>query len=100
MDASKEWDRIFSGLNEAIAGEDAWLQRWRHVLEASRGSPVLDLGCGAGHDARFLTELGLAVVAADFSEEALGSRAAGHPPRRRRTWISPAACPSPTPVSE
>jgi len=72
VDASKDWDRIFSGLNEAIAGEDAWLQRWRHVLEASRGSPVLDLGCGAGHDARFLTELGLAVVAADFSEEALG----------------------------
>ena len=54
------------------AGEDAWLERWRHVLEASRGSPVLDLGCGAGHDARFLTDLGFSVVAADFSEEALG----------------------------
>ena len=32
----------------------------------------MDLGCGAGHDAVFLTGLGLTVVAADFSEEALG----------------------------
>jgi ubiquinone/menaquinone biosynthesis C-methylase UbiE len=70
VDSSKDWDRIFSGLDEE-GGEDAWLGRWRQVLEAGRGSPVLDLGCGAGHDARFLTELGLAVVAADFSEEAL-----------------------------
>ena len=71
MDANEEWDRIFSGLNEETAGKDAWLERWRRVLEASRGSPVLDLGCGAGQDARFLTEVGFAVIAADFSEEAL-----------------------------
>ena len=71
MDGRKQWDRIFSELNGEAGSEDTWLERWRHVLEESRGSPVLDLGCGAGHDARFLTELGFAVVAADFSEEAL-----------------------------
>ena len=71
MDTSNEWDRAFSTLNEEIAGEDVWLERWRHVLEKSRGFPVLDLGCGAGHDALFLTELGFPVIAADFSEEAL-----------------------------
>ena len=71
MDTSKEWDHIFSGLNEEIVDEDAWLERWRHVLEASRGTLVLDLGCGAGHDARFLTGLGFSVVAADSSEAAL-----------------------------
>jgi SAM-dependent methyltransferase len=27
-----------------------------------------ELGCGAGQDARFLTELGFAVIAADFSQ--------------------------------
>ena len=68
---NKAWDRIFSGLNEQTAGEDAWLERWRHILETGRDCPVLDLGCGAGHDAHVLTELGFAVVAADFSEEAL-----------------------------
>jgi SAM-dependent methyltransferase len=71
VNTRKEWDRIFFGLNEETAGEDARLERWRHVLEASRGSPVLDLGCGAGHDALFLTELGFSVFAADFSQEAL-----------------------------
>jgi ubiquinone/menaquinone biosynthesis C-methylase UbiE len=68
---SKEWNRIFSRIDEVSAGEDAWLERWRHVLDASRGSPVLDLGCGDGHDARFLTERGFPVIATDFSEKAL-----------------------------
>ena len=69
MDTSKEWDRIFSESREC--GEDPWLERWRHILEASPKSPVLDLGCGTGQDTLFLTELGLSVIAADFSEEAL-----------------------------
>jgi ubiquinone/menaquinone biosynthesis C-methylase UbiE len=69
VDTSEEWDRIFSGSKEG--DEEAWLERWRHVLEAGRDSSVLDLGCGAGQDTLFLTELGFTVVAADFSEEAL-----------------------------
>ncbi len=32
---------------------------------------MLELGCGAGQDARFLTERGFRVLATDFSEEAL-----------------------------
>jgi ubiquinone/menaquinone biosynthesis C-methylase UbiE len=67
---SQEWNRKFSRLNEE-GEEDAWLQRWRHVLDASQNSPVLDLGCGDGQDARFLTERGFPVIAADFSEKAL-----------------------------
>jgi len=67
---SKEWNRIFSGIDEE-GSEDAWLERWRHVLDACRGSPVLDLGCGDGHVARFLTERGFPVTATDFSEKAL-----------------------------
>jgi ubiquinone/menaquinone biosynthesis C-methylase UbiE len=70
VDTSKEWDRIFSGIEEGI--EDAWLERWRHVLDAAgQDSPVLDLGCGDGHDALFLTERGFPVIATDFSEKAL-----------------------------
>ena len=71
MGTSKEWNRIFSRIDEVIAGEDVWLERRRHVLDASRGSPVLELGCGDGHDARFLTERGFPVIATDFSEKAL-----------------------------
>jgi ubiquinone/menaquinone biosynthesis C-methylase UbiE len=51
--------------------EDAWLERWRHLLDAGPGSPVLELGCGDGRDARFLTERGFPVIATDLSEKAL-----------------------------
>lgn len=71
MDPRGEWDQVFSRLDGSSGGEDAWLQRWRNLLEADRTAPVLDLGCGAGEDARSLTRWGLEVVAADFSREAL-----------------------------
>jgi len=67
----EEWDRIFSRLDRVPGAEDAWLERWRDPFEADRHSPVLDLGCGAGEDARSLSRWGLKVVAADFSEKAL-----------------------------
>jgi ubiquinone/menaquinone biosynthesis C-methylase UbiE len=51
--------------------EDAWLERWRHLLDAGPGSPVLDLGCGDGRDARFLSERGFPVIATDLSKKAL-----------------------------
>lgn len=71
MDIRREWDRVFSALNDEAGGEDAWLERWQGVLEESRASPVLDLGCGAGQDTRFLLEHGHSVVATDVSEKAL-----------------------------
>jgi ubiquinone/menaquinone biosynthesis C-methylase UbiE len=71
LDTREEWNRIFSRIDEVSAGEDAWLERWQRVLDASQGSTVLDLGCGDGHDARFLTERGFPVIATDFSEKAL-----------------------------
>jgi SAM-dependent methyltransferase len=71
VNTGKEWNRIFSRMDGVTPGEDAWLERWRHVLDASSSSPVLDLGCGDGHDARFLAERGFCVIAADFSEKAL-----------------------------
>ena len=51
--------------------EDFWLERWETVLETSRDAPILELGCGSGQDARFLTDLGFAVIATDSSKEAL-----------------------------
>jgi SAM-dependent methyltransferase len=51
--------------------EDRWLGRWLEVLENARNGTVLELGCGGGRDSRYLIDLGLAVVAGDYSEEAL-----------------------------
>jgi 2-polyprenyl-3-methyl-5-hydroxy-6-metoxy-1,4-benzoquinol methylase len=76
--------------------EDHWLERWQTVLDTSRKAPILELGCGGGHDARFLTGLGFAVVATDFSEEALGLTRRRAPEARLEN--SPAGCLSPTPL--
>jgi len=65
----ESWDEILNRFGQA--SEDHWLERWQTVLDTSRDAPILELGCGGGHDARFLTGLGFAVVATDFSEEAL-----------------------------
>lgn len=50
---------------------DQWLERWKGILEHSRNETVLELGCGGGRDSRFLTGLGLRVIAGDCSPEAL-----------------------------
>lgn len=65
----ENWGEILRRLERVP--EDRWLERWQTVLETSRDAPILELGCGSGQDARFLTDLGFAVVATDFSEEAL-----------------------------
>lgn len=69
MTSGEEWDRVFSRLEDH--DEDAWLERWRETLDSHRGTPVLDLGCGAGQDTRFLAQEGHDVIAVDLSEKAL-----------------------------
>jgi SAM-dependent methyltransferase len=63
------WDEILRRFGKGP--EDSWLERWQTVIETSHDTPILELGCGDGQDARFLTGLGFAVVATDFSGEAL-----------------------------
>lgn len=50
---------------------DPWLARWQEILERSAGGEVLELGCGGGRDSRYLTGLGLRVIAGDHSPQAL-----------------------------
>ena len=50
--------------------DDAWLARWLPAIEArARARPVLEVGCGAGHDTESLVRAGLRVVAFDISPE-------------------------------
>jgi SAM-dependent methyltransferase len=65
----ERWGGILNRFGQAP--EDHWLERWQPVLDTSRKAPILELGCGGGQDARFLTGLGFAIIATDFSEEAL-----------------------------
>lgn len=50
---------------------DQWLERWKLILESARNGTLLELGCGGGRDTRYLTGLGLRVIAGDNSPEAL-----------------------------
>ncbi|MEO1002119.1 MAG: methyltransferase domain-containing protein [Cyanobacteria bacterium J06638_7] len=55
----------------------------RHDRRAPQpGGPVLVPGCGRGHDAALLAELGFAVVGLDFSAEALAEARRLHGPDR------------------
>lgn len=50
---------------------DLWLDKHRSILEKSKDTPILDLGCGSGHDSLYLTERGYQVISCDKSEAAI-----------------------------
>ena len=51
-------------------GHDPWLARWLPTLRARAASgPVLEVGCGAGHDTQTLVQAGLRVVGFDLSPQ-------------------------------
>ncbi len=50
---------------------EAWLERWSCLFEGGQDKPVLEIGCGRGLDARYLTDMGCRVIAADYSGDAL-----------------------------
>lgn len=61
-------DRLGRNVSDS---DDLWLERWKTILESCRAGSLLELGCGGGRDTRYLTGLGVKVVAADYSAEAL-----------------------------
>ena len=67
----QRWNEVYARAEADTTQTDLWLARYLDLLEARREGTVLELGCGAGQDARFLMECGFHVVATDFSEEAL-----------------------------
>jgi SAM-dependent methyltransferase len=50
---------------------EPWLDAYDPILELSRGTPIVDLGCGAGHDTEVLLGKGYSVLACDCSSEAI-----------------------------
>ena len=73
VDARETWNSRYARLNPNNTGSpyDPWLDHWRHLLEADRDTPILDLGCGQGLDSACLTANGFPVIAVDLSGEAL-----------------------------
>jgi SAM-dependent methyltransferase len=72
-DTSLSLDRSYTDrLGRTVCdSSDPWLERWKATLISCQSGPLLELGCGAGRDTRFLTALGREVIAGDYSQEAL-----------------------------
>jgi SAM-dependent methyltransferase len=52
--------------------KDCWLASWIPLIrERANGVPVLELGCGQGHDTLMMTSAGLKVIAIDSSSAML-----------------------------
>lgn len=86
------WDRRY------LEGRDGWdlgkpappLQEFltHHPLGPQPPGRVLVPGCGRGHEARLLAELGFAVVGLDFSAEAIAAaRQVAAPPGANLRWL-------------
>ena len=67
------WDSRYTDRLGRVVSDagDPWLERWKPVLEKAGTGTVLELGCGGGRDSRYLTGLGLRVIAGDYSPQAL-----------------------------
>lgn len=75
-----KWDAIYRGKRTALPATDGWLDAHAAILEGSRDTPVIDLGCGLGNDTAWLVAHGIEAIACDCSAEAVmqvGSRFPG-----------------------
>ncbi len=70
-ESQEKWEQFYKGLNPTEDRIDNWLDKHAAYLESSAGMPILDLGCGAGNNTRYVVDRGFQVVACDFSERAL-----------------------------
>ncbi len=70
-DRHLSWDAHYSSSGPKSTIVEPWLDAYDPILELSRGTPIIDLGCGAGHDTGVLLGKGYSVIACDCSSEAI-----------------------------
>jgi SAM-dependent methyltransferase len=70
-DRHASWAALYSGPGPKAMSVEPWLDAYDPILELSRGTPIVDLGCGAGHDTEVLMGKGYSVLACDCSSEAI-----------------------------
>src|SRR5215217_4997648 len=81
---ARDYDRIARSyareLGEELAGKPLDRALLGYVVDLAKGrGPVGDLGCGPGHVARYLADLGAEVVGVDLSSEMVRLASSAHP---------------------
>jgi SAM-dependent methyltransferase len=67
-EAGALWETRYASRRSRVItlDNDPWLERWQGILATAREGKILELGCGSGRDSRYLTGLGLQVIASDY----------------------------------
>lgn len=71
MESKQFWNNIYKTKEDKKPIYDLWLNKYIDILDKSKKSPIIDLGCGNGGDTLYLREKGCKVISCDYSEEAL-----------------------------
>jgi SAM-dependent methyltransferase len=67
----ERWNRIFQDCGRGRPVYDDWLAKYGEVFNASKDTPIIDLGCGFGNNTLYLCERGYQVISCDFAEAGL-----------------------------
>lgn len=65
------WNNEFEKYESKKPKYDLWLDKYADILEQSKDTPIIDLGCGLGSDSLYLLERGYKVISCDVSDVAL-----------------------------
>lgn len=72
MNSQKDyWNEQYQKLIPGMPIYDQWLDKYQGLLEKTKNTSILDLGCGQGNNSLYLIERGYQVIACDFSEVAI-----------------------------
>jgi ubiquinone/menaquinone biosynthesis C-methylase UbiE len=74
---AKEWAEAFSDEHEKKPKDQEMLRRFSQ--EIGDRKPVWDFGCGPGHTAKYLKDLGVEISGLDLSEKILEQARTNHP---------------------
>ena len=65
------WNKVYEGIKEIKPVYDLWLDKYKDILEKSRDTEIIDLGCGSGNNSIYLSERNYKGISCDYSKEAL-----------------------------